>query len=576
MLLGLSISNIVLIEKLELAFQNGLTVLSGETGAGKSMLLDSLALVLGARSDSSLVRKGCNQASVAAQFRISSTHPLRRILAEHAINLANDEDILIRRVINKEAKSKAFLQDNPVSVNFLKLVGQQLVDIQGQFDQSRLLDSATHRTLFDAFAKLTDKSAHVAQRWQNAREAREQHTLARQQAEQAALDADFTQHAVEELDALNPQQDEEQKLEAERNLLNNAEQLQQSLTLAHTTLAGGAEENALSSGAESLLSTSLALLAKHEKLAPETLQPIVSALENALNGTQEARSLLQAAAEKIHSDAEKLQQLEERLHAIRSVARKHRISSEQLPDLLTQLQQRLEIIQDDSATLQRLDALALNAEQAYNTEAQELSQERLEAKQPFEQQINAILPSLKLEQARFEAHLQPAEPGAAGLETISFRIATLANYTPDKLHKIASAGELSRVLLAVSVTLADTGLAGSLVFDEVDSGIGGATASAVARQLRHLAHKRQILVITHSPQVAAYGQQQFRVEKQQTDNGTTTRVVALDSQARREEVARMLAGSTITQQAREAAQSLMNAADNESLNESLPEAEPQR
>ena len=539
------------------------------------MLLDSLALVLGARSDSSLVRKGCSQASVSAQFRISKQHPLRKILEEHAIDLANDDDILIRRIINKDAKSKAFLQDNAVSVSFLKSVGQQLVDIQGQFDQSRLLDSATHRTLFDAFAKLTTQSALVGQRWQSAREAREQHALARQLAEQAALDADFTQHAVRELDALTPHQGEEKSLEAERNLLNNAEQLQQSLTLAHATLAGGVEETSLSVGVENLLEKTLALLAKQEKVAAAALQPIVSALENALNGAQEARSLLQDAAEKIQGDAERLEQLEERLYALRDIARKHRVPCDQLPELLAQLQQRLEIIQGDSTELERLDALALDAEQAYNTAAQELSQARLEAKQPFEQQINAILPSLKLEQARFEAHLQPATPGVAGLETIGFRIATLANYEPDKLHKIASAGELSRVLLAVSVTLADTGLADSLVFDEVDSGIGGATASAVARQLRRLAHKRQILVITHSPQVAAYGQQQFRVEKQQADNSTSTRVVRLDSDARREEVARMLAGATITQQAREAAQSLMAAADSESLSESLQEAEPQ-
>ncbi len=539
------------------------------------MLLDSLALVLGARSDSSLVRKGCSQASVSAQFRISKQHPLRKILEEHAIDLANDDDILIRRIINKDAKSKAFLQDNAVSVSFLKSVGQQLVDIQGQFDQSRLLDSATHRTLFDAFAKLTTQSALVGQRWQSAREAREQHTLARQLAEQAALDADFTQHAVRELDALTPLQGEEKSLEAERNLLNNAEQLQQSLTLAHATLAGGVEETSLSVGVENLLEKTLALLAKQEKVAAAALQPIVSALENALNGAQEARSLLQDAAEKIQGDAERLEQLEERLYALRDIARKHRVPCDQLPELLAQLQQRLEIIQGDSSELERLDALALDAEQAYNTAAQELSQARLEAKQPFEQQINAILPSLKLEQARFEAHLQPATPGLAGLETIGFRIATLANYEPDKLHKIASAGELSRVLLAVSVTLADTGLADSLVFDEVDSGIGGATASAVARQLRRLAHKRQILVITHSPQVAAYGQQQFRVEKQQANNSTSTRVVRLDSDARREEVARMLAGATITQQAREAAQSLMAAADSESSSESSQEAEPQ-
>ena len=567
MLLGLSICNIVLIEKLELAFQNGLTVLSGETGAGKSMLLDSLALVLGARSDTALVRKGCRQASVFAQFRIDKEHPLRTILHTHGINLEQNEDILIRRIISVDSKSKAFLQDNPVSVNFLKLVGQQLVDIQGQFDQSRLLDSATHKNLFDAFAKLSTQSARVAKQWQKARDARQQHASAKQHAEQATQDADFTQHAVQELDALTPQKDEEKNIDAERNLINNAEQLQQSLTRAHATLAGGAEENSPSTGAENLLEKTLAILAKQEKLAAEILKPIVSALEDALNATQEARSLLQDATEKTHFDAERLQQLEERLYALRAIARKHRIPCDELPELLGHLQQRLALIQNNSAELQRLDTLALDAEQDYNSAAQELSQARSKAKKPFEQQINAILPSLKLEQARFEAHLQPTTPGAAGMETISFRIATLANYAPDKLHKIASAGELSRVLLAVSVALGDAGLAGSLVFDEVDSGIGGATASAVARQLRRLARKRQILVITHSPQVAAWGEQQFRVEKRQAQSGTTTLVVALDSQARQEEVARMLAGSTITQQAREAAQSLMNAADSEASQE---------
>ena len=567
MLLGLSICNIVLIEKLELAFQNGLTVLSGETGAGKSMLLDSLALVLGARSDTALVRKGCRQASVFAQFRIDKEHPLRTILHTHGINLEQNEDILIRRIISIDSKSKAFLQDNPVSVNFLKLVGQQLVDIQGQFDQSRLLDSATHKNLFDAFAKLSTQSARVAKQWQKARDARHQHASAKQHAEQAAQDADFTQHAVQELDALTPQKDEEKNIDAERNLINNAEQLQQSLTHAHATLAGSAEENSSSTGAENLLEKTLAILAKQEKLAAEILKPIVSALEDALNATQEARSLLQDATEKTHFDAERLQQLEERLYALRAIARKHRIPCDELPELLEHLQQRLALIENNSAELQRLDTLALDAEQDYNAAAQELSQARSKAKKPFEQQINAILPSLKLEQARFEAHLQPTTPGAAGMETISFRIATLANYAPDKLHKIASAGELSRVLLAVSVALGDAGLAESLVFDEVDSGIGGATASAVARQLRRLARKRQILVITHSPQVAAWGEQQFRVEKRQAQSGTTTLVVALDSQARQEEVARMLAGSTITQQAREAAQSLMNAADSEASQE---------
>ena len=588
MIVGLTIRNIVLIEKLDLAFESGLTVLSGETGAGKSMLLDSLALALGARSDSALIRKDCQKASVGLAIRLPESHALRQLLDAHGIDLAINEDLQIRRMLNRESHSKAFVQDTPVTVGFLKQIGQQIVDIQGQFEQSKLMNSDTHRQLFDSFAKLNEKSAQVENLWQKQREANEQLENAQKQAEIAAKNADFTKHASAELEALEPQEGEEAKLDAERALLTNAEQLQQAIHNAMNAINPSdldQEQNSNGNaaiGAENLLENAVTQLAKRSSLASESLMPIVSSLESALSEIREARAQLDIVASKTKGDAGQLQKIEDRLFNIRAIARKHRVSCDDLHKLAITMQERLALIEDSSTEIQRLQDIAEQSQQEYLAAAKTLSQKRNAAKKPFEQKIDEILPSLKLEQAHFVLDIVDATPSATGLEKITFKISTIQGYKPDKLNKVASAGELSRVLLAISVTLADTGLADALVFDEVDSGIGGATASAVAKQLRKLAENKQILVITHSPQVAAWGQTQFRVEKQSLEakplaqNGnipetpktiTTTKVIQLNKQARLEEIARMLAGDRITPQAREAAQSLMNAANNDDSEE---------
>ena len=582
MIVGLTIRNIVLIEQLDLAFESGLTVLSGETGAGKSMLLDSLALALGARSDSALIRKNCQKASVGLSIQLPENHSLRQLLDAHGIELDINENLQIRRMLNKDSHSKAFVQDTPVTVGFLKQLGQQIVDIQGQFEQSKLMNSETHRQLFDSFAKLNQQSAQVENLWQKKREANEQLQSTLKQAEISAKDAEFTKHASAELEELEPQEGEEASLEAERALLTNAEQLQQAIYSAINAIEPSDIEQVQNSnsnaniGAKNLLENAIAQLTKRSSLASDTLMPIVSSLESALSEVREAQTQLRDAATKTKGDAGQLHNLEERLFSIRAVARKHRVECDDLHRLAINMQEKLTLLDDSSTEIQRLQDIAEQTEKNYLLAAKNLSQERNAAKAPFEKKIAEILPSLKLEQAQFVLEIVEASPSANGLEKIIFKIATIQGYKPEKLNKVASAGELSRILLAISVTLADAGLADALVFDEVDSGIGGATASAVAKQLRKLAQSKQILVITHSPQVAAWGQAQFRVEKQSLDqnhlaqNGssddtqksiTTTKVVKLNEQARLEEIARMLAGDRITPQAREAAQSLMNAAN---------------
>lgn len=583
MLAGLTIRNIVLIEKLELNFERGLTVLTGETGAGKSMLLDSLALALGARSDSGLIRKNCEQASVDMRIRLDEIVSLKQLLSAHGIEVLAGEDLLIRRIINRESPSRAWVQDMAVTVGFLRELGHRLVDIQGQFEQSHLLDSDRHRDLFDSFAKCNEKKRQVTTLYHHHQEAREQLKLAQEQAETAAKDADFTKHASAELDALQPQKGEETKLDADRALQTNAEKLQTAIHSAINALDGtnllasdspapninnDNQERSNFGGAENLIEKAINQLSRHSSLAADSIAPIISNLENALSEAREALDKLRQAGEKTRGDASSLQAIEERLFALRAVARKHRTECDQLQELAITMHKRLELLEDNSAELQRLQEVADKNYNEYNNAAQELSRERYDAKASFEEKVNAILPSIKLEQARFEVDIESTAPSRTGLEKICFKIATIEGYKADKLNKVASAGELSRVLLAISVTLADSGLADCLIFDEVDSGIGGATASAVAKQLRRLAQSRQILVITHSPQVAAWGEQQFRVEKQNLsqDASTTTRVVELNTQSRLEEIARMLAGDCITTQAREAARSLMDAADNENQN----------
>jgi DNA repair protein RecN (Recombination protein N) len=548
MLIGLTIRDVVLIDRLELTPLAGLGVLTGETGAGKSILLDALGLALGARADAALVRPGADQATVAAAFAPPPRHSAWAILDEQGI--AREETVMLRRVLGADGRSRAFVNDQPVGIGLLKQLGDTLVEVQGQFEQRGLLDVATHRTLLDAFgghgAEL-DAVGAAWRRWRGAATAREtaETALAGARAEE-----DWLRHTVAELDALQPREGEESALAEQRALLAGREKLVEAASAAESEIATA--ERALASAARTL--------ERVEARTPGLLGKALAAAERALVEAREAAAQLESATRSVDMDPRALEKVEERLYALRGLARKHNVAVDGLAEVARALAERLAALDSGDAAAARLRDEETAARQAYLEAAEALSARRRAAATALDAAVARELPPLKLEKARFRTALAPAgaeDWGEAGCERVRFEVATNPGAVPGPLHKIASGGELARFLLALKVVLAkDQGLP-TLVFDEVDSGIGGAVAAAVGDRLQRLAKKVQVLVVTHSPQVAAKAAWHWRVTKASRGGATLTRVEALDAKSRQEEIARMLAGTKVTAEARAAAASLM-------------------
>ncbi|RBM09755.1 DNA repair protein RecN [Novacetimonas cocois] len=570
MLTHLSIRDVVLIEKLDLSFIAGLTVLTGETGAGKSILLDSLGLALGERASASLVRAGADQASVSASFDIAADHPLHQLLAEQGIVIDEPhEPILLRRIVTVDGRSRAYINDQPVGVTLLRRAASLLVEIQGQHEQMGLADQGTHLDLLDAFgvpATLRTQTASAYRAWI---EATAELAAARAEMESAAREEDWLRQAVEDLSTLAPQEDEETQLAGLRQSLQQGERRAEAIAAALSDLSprerrGVNPASALRNASRALQRllpaptdfNPAAIGAEEQAAAQEAL----NALERAEEALAEAESLLSRLASDAQADPRLLEQTEERLFALRAEARKHGVSVPELPGLLTVFTERLSALDSGNARIEVLEQAVARTREKFEETAQKLTAAREKAARRLETAVMAELRPLRLERARFIVELVPLPPEAwnlRGKEQASFLIAANPGQPPGPLAKVASGGELSRLMLALKVVLAGRSAIPTLVFDEVDSGVGGATASAIGERLYMVGRDVQVLVVTHSPQVAARGDAHLRISKKVTRDRTETHAAPLDSAARLEEIARMLSGDTITPAARAAAASLV-------------------
>ena len=565
MLTHLSIRDVVLIERLELGFGPHLTVLTGETGAGKSILLDSLGLALGARSDAGLIRSGAEQASVSASFAPAETHPVHAALEE--LGLPDDGDIVLRRAVGRDGRSRAWVNDAPVGAATLKRVGAMLVEVQGQHDQMGLADPAMHLRLLDAYGISPDLRHEVAARHRAWQAATERLDAARNAILEAKREEEFLRHATDELQKLAPREGEEDELAALRHRLQQGEKRAEAIAAALSELTP--RDRRSSGPAASLRAAARAL----QRLLPPGVNSsdqdvenpanaALAALERAEEALAEGETLLSRLQAEADADPRQLEQAEERLFALRGAARKHTVHVSDLPGLLESFRARLAALDHSDAEMATLARDAEAARTRYADAAARLSTERQKAARSLEHAVNAELPPLRLDRARYFVSVTQLEEqawGAAGADVVRFLIATNPGQAPGPLGRVASGGELSRLMLALKVVLVAGSSVPTLVFDEVDSGIGGATAAAVGDRVARVAENVQVLVVTHSPQVAARGTDHLRVTKSVKGARTETQVHTLSANERREEIARMLAGETITQAARAAAASLLRA-----------------
>ncbi|PPQ27463.1 DNA repair protein RecN [Rhodopila globiformis] len=559
MLTALSIRDVVLIERLDLSFGSGLTVLTGETGAGKSILLDSLGLAIGARADAGLVRAATEQASVTACFSPPEDHAVEAVLDEHGLPV--EDEIVLRRIVTRDGRSRAFVNDHPVGVTLLRRIGTLLVEVQGQHEQMSLADPARHAGLLDAFGTPEPLRQGVADAWRTWRDAQAKLAQAREAIAAAERDEEWLRHAVEELGTLAPRVDEEETLARERQRLQQNERRAEAIAAALSELTPRDRRNAGPAASLRAATRSLQRLApQNQPEAPNPADPALAALERAEEALAEAETLLTRLAADADVDPRLLEQSEERLFALRAAARKHGVAVAELPELLDTLAARLAALETGAAEIAALEQAAQEARVGYVAAAERLSAARTAAAGRLEKAVAKELPPLRLDKARFVAEVTSLPEGSwgpSGMDQVRFLIATNPGQEPGPLARVASGGELSRLMLAMKVVLSAGSAVPTLVFDEVDSGIGGATAAAVGERLARVAEGVQVLVVTHSPQVAARGAAHLRVAKQAARNRTATLVDRLSAGERREEIARMLAGETISDAARAAADDLL-------------------
>jgi len=552
MLLGLTIRDVVLIDRLTLAFRPGLCVLTGETGAGKSILLDALGLALGRRAEAGLVRTGAKEAVVSAEFAVGRNHPAHAILREAGLD-GDGETIVLRRLLATDGRSRAFVNDAPSSVGLLRELGDSLVEIQGQFEQRGLLDPANHRMILDAFAEQSVGPGTLAQAWHDWRAAREREAEAARLLAASREEEDLLRHHLDELRALMPEEDEEGRLAERRTLLQNAERLAETVAEAIGELGGDA-------GAQAALARATRRLERARERAQGFLDAPLAAAERAGAETAEALAALGAAARRLELDPRELEKVEERLFALRGLGRKHQIPVAELPALQQRMTAQLAAIEEGAENVEHLVRATAEARAGFIAAAERVSRARAQAAGRLDASVAAELTPLRLDKARFRTVLTPlaeADWSEHGCERVHFEIATTPGAPFGPLARIASGGELSRFMLALKLVLANISSVPTLIFDEVDSGIGGAVAAAVGERLQRLGTSLQVLVVTHSPQVAARGAHHWRVAKRLAARDTVTRVEELDPDTRQEEIARMLSGRIVTAEARAAAASLI-------------------
>ena len=547
MLRSLDIRDMLIIDRLELEVQPGLNVLTGETGAGKSILLDSLGFVLGWRGRADLVRDGADQGEVTAVFGLGPDHPARGVLAEAGLD--DDDELILRRVNSRDGRKTAWVNDRRCSGDVLRRLSDTLVELHGQHDDRGLLNPRGHRALLDAYGRLGPKVEACQASWRKRTAAQKALDAAEAELAQMRSDEDFLRHAVAELDALAPAPGEDAQLDSRRRMMQGAERMREEIGKAQTAL--GHE------GAEGATGDALRWLESVAGPAEGHLDDAISALGRALAELDEAATGVARALELLAFNPQELEETEERLFAIRALARKHDVTPDALADFTDQLRERLTALDLGAGGLAELRSALEQAEAGYAEAAKALTAARLKAAQRLDRAMMKELAPLKMERAQFETIIAPADPGPDGTDTVTFCVATNPGSPSGPLNRIASGGELSRFLLALKVCL--TGASGgvTLIFDEIDRGVGGATADAVGRRLAQLAESGQVLVVTHSPQVAARAGHHWRVEKRITKGQTFSSVAKLPEPERVDEIARMLSGDTVTDEARAAAQTLI-------------------
>lgn len=554
MLSRLSVRDVVLIEKLDLDFAGGLCVFTGETGAGKSILLDSLALATGARSDAALVRRGCKQLSVTAEFSLPDGHEVFKMLDEHEIEHESGEPLVLRRIVTADGKSKAFVNDQSVSAGLLRKIGDLLIEIHGQFATHGLLNPATHKSVLDAYGGLQGRLDACRAAYKNWRAKAEERQKAEERLQKAKDEEDFLRHSVDELVQFAPQPGEDEELSQRRSLMMNSEKLIEGLNTARDALFDRSVDKSLRQAERALESLS--------RLIEGRFEPIIEALDRAVTELNEAGNMLEEECRKVELDPREQEQVEERLFALRALARKHQTTPDELPGLLSEYQRQLASLDKGAEDLIRLTKEEESCRIAYEDAAKVLSAARKEAAKKLDAAVMKELPPLKLGKASFLSiveELPQTEWNADGIDKVQFAATTNPGQPAGAINKIASGGELARFMLALKVNLAQAEGIPTLIFDEVDTGIGGATATAVGERLERLAGEDcQVLAITHSPQVASFGAHHFKVSKAEDETGRTlTAVCELTGDARREEIARMLSGASITEASRAAADELL-------------------
>jgi DNA repair protein RecN (Recombination protein N) len=555
MLARLSIRDIVLIERLDIEFSRGLAVLTGETGAGKSILLDAFALALGGRGDSGLVRHGAEQGQVTATFDIPKGHPATKILSENGLD--DTGEMILRRVQLADGRTRAFINDQSISVQTLKAVGAVLVEIHGQHDERALVDASTHRQLLDAFAGLEKEVSALETLWEARRTANTALDAHRASMERAAREADYLRHAADELKTLKPKDGEETALAGRRTIMMQGEKIASDLREAQEAVGGPHSP-------VPALAAAVRRLERRAANSPALVEPAVKAIDIAINALEEADQHLSAALVAADFDPAELERIEERLFALRAASRKYSTPVDGLAALAAKFVADVALIDAGADQLKKLEAAAAEADQRYSAAATKLSAARNKSAEKLNKAVNAELAPLKLERAKFTTQVETDSnsPGPQGIDRVEFWVQTNPGTKPGPLMKVASGGELSRFLLALKVVLSDRGSAPTLVFDEIDTGVGGAVADAIGARLSRLAEQVQVMAVTHAPQVAARANQHLLISKDALDKGkrVATRVNALAADHRREEIARMLAGAEITAEARAAAERLLRAA----------------
>ncbi len=549
MLVSLSIKNVVLIDQLTITFKQGLCALTGETGAGKSILLDSLGLALGMRADIGLVRNGTDFASVTASFQIENNHNVHSILKISDIMLDGDI-LLLRRVVYATGKSRAYINDHPVSIGLLKQIGDSMVEIHGQFETQGLLNPQTHRAMLDLYAGIDDDLSNLWDTWKSSELALDQ---LQKMSVIACEEEEYLRLSLDDLNKLAPKQGEAAELSSLRERLKYRDNVFEALNCAH----------ALLNGEHDPVSQAWSELDKISDKAGDDLDDIISALTRASSEISEAIAAIQSFSVSLQESDANLEEIDDRLYALRTQARKHNCDVDELPDIQDKIEKQLALIENSDEELAKQKNLCEKLRSAYIKKAQKISDKRKVIALKLNKLVQKELVPLKLEKARFVTEVKPldeVEWGANGMDRVRFLVSTNPGAQAGSIHKIASGGEMSRFMLALKVIIAGVGSTHSFIFDEVDTGIGGATADAVGERLARLAVEKQVLVVTHSPQVAARADNHWVVRKS-GDKCAKTDIIVLDSRdGRCEEIARMLSGADITPEARAAADKLLDEA----------------